>query len=273
MNRKLIAIDIDRTLLSSSHTVSPATRQYLHQLVAAGHIVVIATGRILSSARAIKEELELDISYVGCNGATLYDHVNRRIVADALDGATVARVLDVFQKHNIYHHYYTEDTIYANRLEHVAARFKAYNDGAKIKHIKEVIIAPDLRQTLDGNIVYKFGMFDDGTFDLAAVVADLEKIDGVFLVYSNIGLLDVVKAGTSKWTAIQHLMDIHGVAQADVIAFGDSPNDIDMIKNAAVGVAMGNAVESVKAVADYQTLTSDEDGVRVFLEEYFDKHE
>ncbi len=271
MTKKLIAIDIDRTLLSSAHTVSTATRQYLHQLVADGHIVVIATGRILSSARAIKDELALDISYVGCNGATLYDHVNRQIVADALDRATVERVIDVFQKHDIYHHYYTEDTIYSNRLQHVAARFKAYNDGAKVKHIKDVIVEPDLKQTLDGNIVYKFGMFDDGSFDLAAVVADLEKIDGVFLVYSNIGLLDVVKDGTSKWTAIEHLMQIHGIAPEDVIAFGDSPNDIEMIKNAGLGVAMGNAVDAVKAVADRQTLTSDEDGVRVFLEEYFAK--
>ncbi len=273
MIKKLIAIDIDRTLLSSKHTVSAETRRYLADLLIAGHIIVIATGRILSSARAIKEELGLDISYVGCNGATLYDHINKRIIADALDRAVVEQVLDVFQKHDIYHHYYTEDTIYANRLEHVAQRFKDYNDGATVKHIKDVIVKPDLRQTLDGNTVYKFGMFDDGTFDLAAVVADLEKIDGIFLVYSNIGLLDVVKNGTSKWTAIQHLMDLHDIAKADVIAFGDSPNDIEMIKNAGIGVAMANAVDSVKSVADYQTLTSDEDGVRIFLEEYFAKNE
>ncbi len=273
MTKKLIAIDIDRTLLSSNHTVSIETRRYLKDLVAAGHIVVIATGRILSSARAIKEELGLDISYVGCNGATLYDHINKRIVADALDRSVVEKILDVLQKHDIYHHYYTEDTIYANRLEHIAARFKAYNDGATVKHIKDVIVTPDLKQTLDGNIVYKFGMFDDGSFDLAAVVADIEQIDGVFLVYSNIGLLDIVKNGTSKWTAIKHLMDLHGVAKADVIAFGDSPNDIEMIKNAGIGVAMGNAVDSVKAVADRQTLTSDEDGVRIFLENYFNQHE
>ncbi len=273
MTKKLIAIDIDRTLLSSEHTVSDETRQYLKKLVADGHIVVIATGRILSSAEAIKDELGLDISYVGCNGATLYDHINQRIVADALDKTTVNRIIDVFQKHDIYHHYYTEDTIYANRLEHVAKRFKYYNDTATVKHVKQIIVNQDLKKTLDGNTVYKFGMYDDGTFDLAAVEADLKEIDGIFLVYSNIGLLDVMKEGISKWTAIEHLIEMHGLTKDDVIAFGDSPNDIEMIKNAGLGVAMGNAVDAVKAVANQQTLTSDEDGVRLFLEEYFSNNE
>ncbi len=88
-----------------------------------------------------------------------------------------------------------------------------------------------------------------------------------------IGLLDVMKAGISKWTAIERLSKIHGIAPEDVIAFGDSPNDKEMIANAGVGVAMGNAVDEVKAVADRETLTSDEDGVYVFLKDYFKAHE
>ncbi len=162
MNKKLIAIDVDRTLLKSDHTVSDRTRQLLSDLTDAGHIVVIATGRILSSARAVKEQLGLDISYVGCNGATIYDHIEKQVMADALDKDVVLKILDIFQKHDIYHHYYTEDVIYANRLAHTAKRFKVYEGTTtSVKHVKDIIIEEDLKTTLDDNIVYKFGIFED----------------------------------------------------------------------------------------------------------------
>ncbi len=218
MNKKLIAIDVDRTLLKSDHTVSEQTRQFLSDLTDAGHIVVIATGRILSSARAVKDQLGLDISYVGCNGATIYDHIDKQVMADALDRDVVLKILDIFQKHDIYHHYYTEDVIYANRLAHTAKRFKIYEGTTtSVKHVKDIIIHDDLKETIDNNIVYKFGIFEDGTYDLNAVVEDLSKIDGIYPIYSNIGLLDVMKAGISKWTAIERLSKIHGIAPEDVI--------------------------------------------------------
>ena len=81
--------------------------------------------------------------------------------------------------------------------------------------------------------------------------------------------LEIFKEGVSKYNAIKCVMDILNIDNKNVITFGDGLNDVDMIKNSGIGVAMGNALMEVKAVSDYTTISHNDDGVIYFLREYF----
>ncbi len=124
-------------------------------------------------------------------------------------------------------------------------------------------------ELLDKNLnIYKFGIYEDGTYDFDRVRARLDAVDGIETVFSNVNLLDLMLTGVSKWSGLAELAESLNVDNGDVIVFGDNENDLEMIKGAGVGVVMGNAKEAIKSHANYVTTTNDEEGIYTFLEEY-----
>jgi hydroxymethylpyrimidine pyrophosphatase-like HAD family hydrolase len=106
--------------------------------------------------------------------------------------------------------------------------------------------------------------------EMYELLAPLIDADVAHLTFSmNEGLLEVAAPGVTKALGVSTLARLHGIDQADVIAFGDMPNDIEMLRWAGRGVAMGNARDSVKDVADHVTATNDEAGVAQVLECWF----
>ena len=96
----------------------------------------------------------------------------------------------------------------------------------------------------------------------------LSNVEGINYFKSQSEILEIVPVGVSKGATLQKLTELLGVEQGDVIAIGDDENDISMIKFAGLGVAMGNARETVKASADYVTLTNDENGVGEVIKKF-----
>ncbi len=267
MNKKLIAIDLDGTLLRSDHTVSDRTVALLTRLHDEGHIVVIATGRILSSARATAKTMGLNLNLIGSNGAVAYLPDEDIYIRNTLPKETCYKIMDIFQNFGIYHHFYNDDTVFASELAHTAKLFNDSLANTAHPHVKDVVIQKDLRPQIEKTHIFKFGIIETGTYDFDAVIREIEQIEGIFPVFSNVGLCDIMKEGINKWTAIQKIMERYDIAREDVITFGDSPNDEQMIANAGTGVAMGNACELVRSVSDAQTKTNDEDGVYHYLAE------
>lgn len=272
MNRKLIALDLDGTLLSSTHDISSRTQKMIQSLIDDGHIVTLATGRILSSARAVARTIGLDLNLIGSNGAVVYDTKSGYISRRTFSAEQAHAVIDLLQKHDIYHHFYTIEDIYCNRLENTAKSYHESLAYTEHPHIRKIYVEPNLKLAVDnGHDVYKFGICQDDSYDFDTVRAELENLDGLCTVFSNKKLLDVMLEGINKWQAIAALMKLYTISAADVIAMGDSPNDIDMLTHAGVSVAMGNACPEVKAVAKHVTATNDQDGVYLFLKDYFGK--
>ncbi len=273
---KLIAIDLDNTLLRPDLTISERTIDLIKRLQNDGYIVVIATGRIYSSALAISKNAGLDMPLIGCNGAVVYDKLNDCFYKKTFPLGLAEKVVDILQEADIYHHFYTNDTIYASEMVHTAKRFNDIKEdnihGAKLAHVKEIKIIKDLKPVLAGNDIYKFGIVEDGTYDFAKVRAIFDRDTAFDTVFSNVGLCDISMAGVSKWTAIEKLLKVYGFAANEVLAFGDSPNDIEMLQNAGIGVAMANACAEVKAIADEETLSNADDGVYHYLKEFMTKY-
>ncbi len=134
--KKIIALDLDGTLLLSDHTIGEKTKQKLHDLYKKGHHVTIATGRILQSATVIPEMLGFPCHLVACNGAVVFHREDQPIRSHTFKPALIRELIGIMQEEGIYFHLYTEDTIYCNRIEHTAKAFANKSKDGNQKHVR-----------------------------------------------------------------------------------------------------------------------------------------
>lgn len=248
-NLEIAAIDLDDTLLRSDGSVSPRNLAALQQWQRAGRQIVIATGRPRRSVQpalpAVLGTLPI-ICYNGAeihiNGRTIYEKLIppdavRQIVEQALAAAPDATIgLEVHGE------------LYLNR---VTNRTTPYH----VADLLEVARHPAAKVLL----------FGDQLERLTPLLASLPSTARA-LLSARYRFVQILAEGADKAVALQELMAAWGRPLADVVAFGDDTNDIEMLRISGLGVAMANAVDEVRAVADHITATNDEDGVALILE-------
>ncbi|MDH8677201.1 Cof-type HAD-IIB family hydrolase [Fusibacter bizertensis] len=262
MKKKLIVSDIDGTLLMSNKHISEVTKKRIFDLIDAGHIFAIATGRMHGAGKIITQELDYDGFLISCNGAVV-KHLKTGEVIQAIElkPGLAQMVSEVCEKYGAYYHLYDMDTIYANSNRNLAKKF---SDGmpALPEAFKFNVVFPESLPALIGKMpIYKIGLFHEKPEVFEAIMAELKLIDGLETCKSLETSFDVMAKGVSKATGIEALQKYFDVPLEDVIAFGDNENDMDMITYAGVGVAMSNAMEALKEVADFVTVSNDEDGL------------
>lgn len=260
--KKLIVSDIDGTLLRSDKHISETTKEKIENLIEAGHLFAVATGRMHGAGKIITKELDYDGYLISCNGAVV-KHLKTGAVIHAvtLDPALVAQVTEVCEKYKAYYHYYDIDAIYASAYAHLAKKFAQGMD-ALPESFKFKVVFPEYLPSLIGKFpIYKIGLYHEDPEIFETIIKVLKEIEGLETCKSLETSFDVMAKGVSKATGIEAIRSHFEIPIEDVIAFGDNENDIDMIRYAGVGVAMSNATEALKAVANFVTLSNDEDGL------------
>jgi hypothetical protein len=272
--KKLIACDLDGTLLTSKKEITEETRSKILDFIDQGNYFTIATGRIFQATKAIYHKLGFKSYSIACNGAMLVNNITDEIIyTNPLKADIAYKLIDLFTKHDIYFHYYSEDTIHANKYMNTVEAFdkmySKFEDDMKIK----IHVSDDLKEPIkNGTSAYKFGIYEDGSFDVDLIKKELSEIDGIDFYKSSEVLLDVMTKGVSKGSALIKLADILGVDQSETFAFGDNENDLSMIVDAKHGIAMDNAIDLLKENAQFITKTNDEDGIVFAMENYISKH-
>ncbi|WP_049567555.1 HAD family hydrolase [Streptomyces sp. SBT349] len=264
---RLIATDLDGTLLRRDETISQRTRDALIAAQAAGAEHIVATGRSVAWTRHILDDLGYRGLAVCGQGAQLYHAGEHRLLTSVtLDRALARAVVERLEK------VVGPIALAANRdgLDGdvmMDGRFRpAVGSGFSGEANPYPADAPD-RSALFAEPIIKLyihlpGMADDDLADAArAAVGDLVNI-----VVSGLGLVEVLPLGLTKATGLSLAARRLGVTAAETIAFGDMPNDIAMLSWAAHGVAMAGAHADVRAVADEITAGNDDDGIAVILE-------
>ncbi|MFD4697613.1 HAD family hydrolase [Streptomyces niveus] len=257
---KLVATDLDGTLLGEDHTVSARTREALTAATAAGAAHIIVTGRAVPWTRGILDDLGYDGLAVCGQGAQVYHAGEHRL----LTSVTLDRQVAVVALSKI-------------EAEVGPLALAASRDGLD----GDVLIGPGY-QVQDGplpslrlddraemwtqpiNKVYI--QHPDLSDDALAKVARETAGGMVAVVMAGPGVVEILPLGLSKATGLSLAARRLGVTAADTIAFGDMPNDIPMFGWARHGVAMANAHEALKAVADEVTASNEDDGIAVVLE-------
>ena len=264
-DKHLIALDLDGTLLKDDKTISPYTKDIIHKVKEQGHQVMISTGRPYRSSEMYYHELGLDTPIVNFNGAFIHHPLDERFeeIHSPLDLEVVKDIVETchtYQFHNIiaevkdevYIHYHDEKL-----LEIFSLGNPKTTSGDLREYLKQAPTSLLIHaEEKDVDIIRKH------LSDVHAEVIDHRKWGAPFHV------IEMVKYGLNKAVGVSRVANYLGIPAENIIAFGDEDNDIEMIQFVGVGVAMENAIDKVKSVANEITLSNEENGVGVFLEKY-----
>lgn len=265
MNRRLIATDLDGTLLRSDVTVSPRVVDAVAAAMTAGWIVLPISGRMPFSLRPIAESVGLHAHAIGANGAVGLDfrasgwlfESSMEVEAQTelvvrmqreVPGLKVAAVRD-------------GGHAFLPELGYLALMGPG-DHGRDIERERERDLAEVLAEPAIKVVLRHAEVVAEELLALAEELA----VPGVHPSISGAPFLEVAGAGVNKATGLALMCELLGVDQANTVAFGDHFNDKEMIAWAGHGVAMGNAVDDVKAVADEVAPTNDEDGLAAVIE-------
>ena len=260
---RLVAMDMDGTLLNSDKEVTPATRQAIEQAKARGVQVTFATGRMVSAGVYYARQLGIDVPMINYNGALITD-LNRRIWRSCpLDVAAATKVLQIAARHDVYAKAYVRDVLYCDRgwekSKDFARRFRVAAELVEdVVRIPAKVGPPSMIVIIEEPEV------------LAVVESSLREELGqaIGITRSRADSLEIIHPQASKGRALLWLARQMGIDPEEILAIGDSHNDLDLLKVAGVAVAMGNAEQVVKDRADFITADCDGDGVAVALGKY-----
>lgn len=258
---KLIAIDVDGTLLNDNYSISVRTKAAIKQAQDIGVKIVLATGRGPTSCIPIVEELQLKDPLITHNGAVIVDPTSQKLTFEiGFSTEELRPILTYCRSKNLH---FDVNTAFEMHVEQVSseAEFMYEKFYMQPKRWQDVSL-------LEGQIV-KFSIFAeeaklDVAFDeLTSLCKDWR------MIRSGEMFIDIIHPHATKGYSLQYLLDSYGIDFKDVIAFGNYFNDLEMIQLAGLGVAMDNSPEQVKELADRVTSSNNEDGVAVLLEEIF----
>jgi len=261
-NRKMIVVDLDGTLLNINGGCSRKSKKFLSKLKDMGYVIVIATGRVLHDAINVTDGASFANYVISDGGAIIYDMDKKKIVdIKKIDMDEVRRVFDIYSGDIDY--ITMCDMYYYNRYGDNNTRMDLFYD-RKILDIDKFILDSD-------GIFHIIVRFEDmSMIDRYCKILDSDRIDVLEMQdsFATNRWIEIFSEGVSKYNAIKVISEIEGIDNSDIICFGDGRNDIDMIKNCGVGVAMGNALDVVKDVSDYITISHNDDGIVYFLKGY-----
>ncbi|WP_406674527.1 HAD family hydrolase [Nonomuraea sp. N2-4H] len=256
---RIVATDLDGTLLASDGTVSPRTRKALQAARAAGAEIVFVTARAPRGVREVARQAGVNGTAICSNGALVYDLAADEVVGSSpLAPETARKVAEALARALPGAGLAVETG--TNVLAEAAYTRRGAQDIAAYREVASVFDA-------DQPIVKLLAMSPAHTADeMYQAVAD-EVGDLAEVTYSGTeGLLEISAAGVNKASTLDRFCRERGIGAGEVVAFGDMPNDLAVLLYAGMGYAMANAHPLVLAAAPRRTLSNDEDGVAAVLE-------
>ncbi len=266
--KKMIVMDLDGTLLNENGKITEISKQYLTDLKEKGHIIAIATGRMLKSACIATDGAKFTNYIVSDTGAAVYKNDEKwtDIYINEIPKEDAKNMLTFFDEkkckdislYNKEHNYKFMNKKYFNDE---IIKYYNYKEGKdiieKIKQISHVSIGFN-----DNKFVEEY---------LEIFTSEFPNLDVNIMQdsFKDVKWLEVSQKGVEKYNGISKIAQIENIENKNIIAFGDSLNDIDMLQKCGVGVAMKNALPEVKRVSKYiAKKTNIENGIVEFLKEY-----
>jgi 5-amino-6-(5-phospho-D-ribitylamino)uracil phosphatase len=277
---RMIAIDLDGTLLSPLGKVTQRAKSAVHKALDAGLLVCFATGRNFTESRAVLEDVAHYDTAVFVSGAMVVDTRHRvtlhRQLMEPQLAAEVCGELEAAGHVALA----LQDTATAG-VDYLMTEDAPLNEAtsqwlkvtsASFRRLKTLAAADLHEHTVRCGIVAPLD-------EIAAVKQRLKMRFGsrifhhsVFVPAYNVEVLEIFDPSVNKWEGILHIARKHSIDPSQIIAIGDDVNDLHMIRNAGLGVAMGNAKPEVKAIAQRVIGTNEQEGLAEFLEEIVAAH-
>lgn len=286
---KLMAIDLDGTLLNSLGEVSDGTKLALQNARLQGIEVVLASGRPISSTKTLALELGVDNYLISGNGSVVYDIKNDKIVYDRfLNKEQALKIVRMCEENSFYYNLYTEEEVIAKSLNYNVLFYykenvkkieekrthinivqdveKYIEESGKEKFLK--ITVCDESRTIFNSIIRKLKEFDDIDILETEYMSRKKIKDGTNDVSIEYYYTEITNQNVNKWSAIEFLLEKLNIKPSEVVAIGDNLNDKEMIENAGLGVVMGNSNPKMKEIANAIVADNDSEGVMDAINKY-----
>ena len=260
---RMIVTDMDGTLLDAKNRISEANRAAIKEAAEKGISLAIATGRMHRSALPYMETLGVAAPIISCNGALVKTAAGEEIFSSCIAPAAVREVLDCMRERGWYVQLYRLDGLFF-AAETAEARFYRTASGVAGRAVGE----EGLLARTEG--VPKLLVVADTSAHTAAVIAEIAAAfpGEIDVMQSTATYIEIVPAGVSKASAMLKVAADYGISAAEIMALGDSGNDVAMLRAAGLGVAMGNAAPEVQQAADAVTDSVAEDGAALAVRRY-----
>lgn len=254
---KMLVLDIDGTIFKKDYTASDRVKRTLKKLVEDGIKVVLCTGRMYAATKAIAQELGLNTPVITYQGGLVKNfYENDETLLEVTMDETLARdVIFQLKKRNVFFNLYIDDVL---MVEEDNELIQQYVDARNIEY---KIIGNCDNVCLKG--LNKILAIDDDTKLIENLQKEMAKNYGekLYVIRSTPRFCEFSAPEATKGNAVRHVADMWNIKQEEIMACGDQDNDIEMLLAAGIKVAMGNATDDLKKIADYVTDTVDNDGV------------
>jgi len=268
MDYKLIAFDMDGTLLQSDKTVSKGNMEALNKINEAGKIITISTGRNMREMVGALKDLPMVKYVMAISGALIVDaHDLSIIYSIALEKEIYNRIFDLVGDEDIMYHIHSDLSIVQDdKVTHMAD----YNMGVYQELFMKVATKTDnIRKYCDINSpnIYKLNLYCRNTKQREMLYERLKDLP-IEISYAETASLECSPKGISKGSGLKNICERLNIPIEETIAVGDAENDLEILKTAGLSVAMGNAKEIVKQIADIVVSDNDHDGCAEVMHKY-----
>ncbi|MGM9947364.1 HAD family hydrolase [Floccifex sp.] len=252
---KLIAMDLDGTLVNSQDTISKRNIDILNRAKEQGYFVTFLTGRHFKGLEKVQCLIQANAPVVCANGAQIYSWDGKILYQEnTFEIESMMHCVQFLMDNHI------DFIVRSNETEIVNSGFHHFR---KNKPIEELF---DIHQLKEFKAIKIMPQFDDKK-SYEKVIQYAYTNQDISIIVSGDTLIDIAPKGINKRKGLEIVCDILNLSRENVMMFGDYENDIEALKFAKIGVCMANGSENTKKVADYICLSNDEDGVGQFIEE------
>ena len=273
MKYKMLVTDFDNTSLRTDHTILDETWKTIKEFERRGGKFVICTGRMLSTVLITVKPFDLHGEIIAFQGGVVADlDTGEILLKKYVDHNDAMSLLKELEKAGYYIQVYSDGDYFVNRFTKRTQRYYEAN-----AHLMPIVIGENVCDYVEKNNLkldkIVFGIDDDGLVTYDEVQPVMSAFSAKYagkLVFnsSNTLLIEAVSEGCTKGEAVEFVANRNGIKQEEVICMGDALNDASMIKWAGLGVAVGNATDDLKELADEITVSCDEDAVGYIIKKY-----
>lgn len=261
---QLVLCDLDGSMLDHANLISPENLAAVAALAEHQIGFSLATGRMDAMTRLFVRQLKITLPIIACNGAVIRDCATNELLSQiCIPAQDVLALTDWMKRRGMDFLIYSPDAVYYPRESRRIEVMHQYNRQAAAAMELAVPLYELNARTWEqvAQRAVKILAIMPEAHILTELKAQLAQYEGCEAVMSMDYAIDIMAAGVTKGTAMQHLSDLIGVKLDAVVAIGDHDNDVSMLQIAGLGIAMGNATPSAVAASQFKTLTNDQSGV------------
>lgn len=269
-NIRLVAIDLDETLLKKDKTISNRTLNILRSLAKSGIQIVPITGRPFTGLP--EQLLSIDkINYAVCsNGAQIMNiHTGEKLFSNVISNATANTIIDLLKEKSLRFEVFCDSTGYIEKEEYdyYIKVFSGTPFGNYVLSTRTVVDSQKAIFDDKAKCADDFFIICESNEERENLFNQLDKINEIQFCRFEDRFLEITSKNADKGNGLKTICNYLNIDLKNTMAFGDDANDIKLLKTAGISVAMGNAIDKVKETADIVTLSNNDDGVAHILEQ------